>query len=480
MRARRTLLRATAVVALLETIAPAQDASWSRFRGPNGTGIAATENLPVEIDAEKNLLWRTPLPPGHSSPVLSRTHVFVTAVDGDDLYTLALARDSGEVAWRTKAPRDRTTKVDERNNAASPTAAVDADTVVVFFPDYGLLAYDHYGEERWRVPLGPFRNVYGMGASPVLVGGRAFLACDQNQDSFLIAVDKGTGKTAWRVDRPRATSGHSTPIVWEPDDGAPQLVLPGSFLLDAYDTRTGERAWWVQGLSFEMKSVPALHDGVIFVNGYASPLNQPGSQVEVPDFDAVLATNDLDGDGLIQKAEMPKSRAAGFFDFVDLGEDGDLDRADWDYLQAALASQNAMLAIRAGGRGDTTDAGVLWRYHRSVPQLPSPLVYGGAVYMLNDQGGLLTMLRPDTGEVIERGRLAKAIDNYYASPVGADGKVYLVSEGGTVTVLPAGGSLEPLWTGELADGCHATPAIADGCVFVRTHRALSCFRQRAR
>ena len=122
-----------------------------------------------------------------------------------------------------------------------------------------------------------------------------------------------------------------------------------------------------------------------------------------------------------------------------------------------------------------TDKSVKWSYHRSIPQLPSPLVYDDVLYMLNDQGGLLTTLRPSSGERIQRGRLAQAIDNYYASPVAADGKVYFVSERGLVTVLPAGGSLKALAVNDLGETCYATPAIADGRLFVRTHQTLFCF-----
>src|SRR5690606_7379819 len=152
-----------------------------------------------------------------------------------------------------------------------------------------------------------------------------------------------------------------------------------------------------------------------------------------PAFDAVLEERDADDSETITKGEMPPSRAAGFFEFVDLDHDGALDAAEWTFLQDALASQNGMLAIRLGGEGDHTEDGLLWSYRRSVPQLPSPLVHEGVLYMLNDQGGLLVTLDPETGKVRTRGRLRDAVDNYFASPVAADGKVFFVSETGIVT-----------------------------------------------
>lgn len=467
----RTVLSLIVVAQLLV----AQDASWSRFRGPNGTGVAETTGLPVKFGKDENLVWKLPLPPGHSSPVLSATSIFLTAFDGDELFTYCISRETGKVTWKRLAPRARKVKRDERNNAAAATAALDADTVVVFFADYGMLAYDHAGKELWKVPLGPFNNVYGMGASPIIVGDLVYLPVDQNTNSYLLAVDKKTGKEAWKVDRPYAKSGHCTPVVYRPEKGAAQLILPGSFYLDAYDLLTGERIWWVSGLSFEMKSTPVLKDGVVYINGYGSPLNQPGNQVRLDPFEKVIKASDKDGDGMISKEEMPPSRAQSWFSFVDLEGDGKLDAADWAYLRDALASMNGLLAIKAGGKGDMTKENVVWSYRRSVPQLPSPLVYGDVCYILNDSGGLIVTLEPKGGKVKERGRLKDAMDRYYASPVAGDGKIYCAGRSGVVSVLPIGGSLEPLAVNHLGEDITATPALADGRIYLRTAQALYCF-----
>ena len=465
------------VLTLLPVVAGlARAGDWPRFRGPNGSGVSDSRALPVEFGPNKNVVWKTPLPEGVSSPVLASESVFLTATEDGKLFTYCLDRGTGEVRWRREAPRSRRAKIDNRNSAAAATPVADRDTVVVFFEDFGMLAYDHAGEKLWEVPLGPFNNEYGMGASPVLLDDRVFLPCDQASGSYLLAVAKTTGKKLWKVDRPKAKSGHCTPIIYRPKDGAPQLVLPGSFLLDAYDTTTGERVWWVRGLSFEMKSTPVLLDGTIYINGYGSPMNQAGSLIELPDFEKTLAKHDKDGNGLIARSEMPPFRGGRmFFGFVDIAKDGELDRQDWAFLRAALASRNGILAIKAGGKGDMTDESVKWSYHRSVPQLPSPLVYHNVLYMLHDQGGLIVTMRPTTGEVMERGRLKDAQDDYYASPIAADDKIFLVSEGGLCTVLPAGGSLVPLAVNNLDAQCRSTPAIADNRLFVRTIDTLYCF-----
>lgn len=156
--------------------AEAQD--WPRFRGPNGSGVAEAAGLPAEFGPEKNVVWRTPLPPGHSSPVIAGGRIFVTAFEGDALLTIALDQETGKELWRKEAPRDRLTPLDQRNNAASPTPVTDGERVWVFFPDYGLIGYSARGEELWRAPLGPFVNLYGMGASPILAGDNVVLVCD--------------------------------------------------------------------------------------------------------------------------------------------------------------------------------------------------------------------------------------------------------------------------------------------------------------
>ncbi len=345
---------------------------WSRFRGPNGTGVGESPGLPIHFDLEQNLVWSTSLATGYSSPVLTGNRIFLTGEKDGALYTYALDRDTGAVLWRREAPRGRRQKLDSRNNPASPTPVTDGEAVFVFFPDHGLLAYSVEGEKLWDVPLGPFNNVYGMGASPILVDDRVILVCDQSTGSFLLAVDKATGEEAWRAARPEAKSGHSTPVVHQPAKGPKQLLVPGSFLLTAYSVETGEKLWWVGGLSFEMKSTPVLDGDVVYVNGYGSPLNQPGRKVEVPDWNDVVWAHDADGDARLAEKEMPDERSRSWFGFVDLNGDAVLDAEDWGYYQAALASTNGVLAISLGGSGDRSEESVRWSYHRAVPQLPSP------------------------------------------------------------------------------------------------------------
>src|SRR2546427_6650070 len=420
--------RPIAVVLLLLLARPADapdPENWSRFRGPNGSGISVSRGLPIEFGPAKNVVWKTELPFGHSSPALTRDRIFLTAVRRDQLVTMCLDRHTGRMLWERNAPRPRVEKLDARNGPAGPTPASDGRNVYVFFADFGLLSYDMDGRERWRVPLGPFNNLYGMGASPVLVDDKIVLTCDQNTDSFIIALGQRDGRVRWKTARPEAHSGHSTPILYTPAGGATQIVIPGSFLLTAYAAATGEKIWWVRGLSFELKSTPVVSGDTLYINGFGTPQNQPGAHPAIEAFEAI-ARQYADASGKVMLAKLPNPNARSW---IDLDANGEITSGEWDYYRAAMASENGMLAIRLGGRGDVTDTNVRWKYHKSVPQLPSPLLYQKVLYMVND-GGIVTALNPETGGEMGQGRLKGAIDHYYASPVAADGKIFMLTETG--------------------------------------------------
>ena len=459
---------------LAASILAASPSDWSRFRGPNGSGLSDTTGLPVQFGPTENVVWKTDLPEGFSSPVIAGDRIFLTGFRNDALVTFAVHRASGKVLWERPAPRVRKEKLDPRNHPAAASAATDGQGVFVFFGDYGLLAYDVDGRELWRRPLGPFNNIYGMGASPIVVDDLVILACDQSTGSFIAAFDRKSGRERWRTPRPEARSGHSTPIVYTPAAGPTQIILPGSFLLNAYAADTGKRLWWVGGLSFELKSVPVIEGDTLYINGFGSGENEPGRRVAVAASADVFPSSDKNRDGKLAIAELPTKHALDAMPFTDLDGDKGISVEEWDYYKAAMDSENGMLAVTLGGSGDMTATSVKWAYRRAVPQLPSPLVYRGVLYMVND-GGIVTTLKPDTGELIKQGRLKGAIDRYYASPVGADGKIYMASERGKVAVLEPGGDLEPVAVNDLQDDIYATPALLDGRIYLRTRRTLYCF-----
>ena len=458
--------------ALVAFVAPT-DGDWSRFRGPNGSGVSDSASVPSEFGPDRNVIWKTPLPPGHSSPVLSVDRIYVTALDGEALMAIALERKTGRELWRREVKRRHATAVDKRNHPASPTPVVDGSNVVVFFQDAGLVSFDRDGRERWNLALGPFNNSYGMGSSPIVVDDLVVLVCDQTSGSFLLAVEKETGQVRWKVERPEAKSGHSTPIVYRPPNEAAQLLVPGSFSLTAYSL-TGEKIWWVNGLAFEMKATPVIQDGLVYIHGTVSGSFTDSYGGKIPSFAELGPAHDKDQNGKFSPEEIPDALAKRWLKLMDLNGDGSLDRDEWAYYQSARASQGGMWAFKLGGRGDMTSANVVWHYDRAVPQLPSPLLYRGVLYMVND-GGIMTALDPQSGKALAQARMKGAVDNYYASPVAADGKILVVSESGTVVAVKADGTLSVIAVSDLGDLSYATPAIADGRVYIRTRGALYCF-----
>jgi outer membrane protein assembly factor BamB len=478
----KTILVALFTASLSLSTVAAED--WSQFRGPNGTGVSITTGLPTEFGPDKNVVWKTPLPPGHSSPVLTRNRIFITAHSNEKenhkLFVICLDRQSGKPLWQREVPRSQKGRLQLVNGPASPSPVTDGENVYVFFQEFGMISYDGNGKERWKLPLGPFNMFYGFGASPILVDDKVILPVDQdNPNSFLIAVDKNNGRVRWKVDRPEVISGYSTPIVYQPKQGARQIIVPESFQLSAYSVEDGKRVWFVRGLACEMKSI-ASHDAeYLYVNGWGFPQNQPGQQVKTITFAEGLAKYDVNHDGLIAKSEisgkeMMDKMLSGAFEAFDADRDEKLNEKEWGIFRAMLASENGLLAIKFGGQGDQTSTAIRWRYTKPVPQVPSTLLYKGVLYMVND-GGVLISFDPATGAVIKQGRLTGAIDKYFSSPVGADDKVFLIGEGGAVSVLKAAGEWEILKVNQLDDECFATPAIADGRIYIRTRSALYCF-----
>jgi outer membrane protein assembly factor BamB len=469
------------MVTLTVSLRSAGPDDWSRFRGPNGTGISSSTGIVTEFGLAKNVVWKTAVPPGHSSPVLTARQIFLTAYEGDKLLVLSYDRASGRERWRRQVPRSGKGHLDGPNSPASPSPVTDSERVYTFFQDAGLTAFTTDGKELWHVPLGPFNISYGFGASPILVDGLLLLAVDQNIGSYLLAVDARTGRTRYKIDRPGVISGYSTPTVYQPKNGPKQILVPESFQLSAYSVADGRRLWWVRGLACEMKSVLSIQGDVAYVNGWGFPQNQAGSQVPTVSFAEGLAKYDANKDGRVSGDEItgtaPMDRMLSpkyGFPAFDLDHDGSLDAKEWEVFRAMLASENGLLAIGLGGDGDMTASAVKWRYQRPVPQVPSTLLYKGVLFMVNDSG-ILIAFDPATGAILKQGRLKGAMDKYFASPVGADDKVFLISQDGTVSVVEAKGAWEIIAVSALDDEVFATPSIADGRIYVRTKSSLYAF-----
>lgn len=450
-------------------------ADWPQYRGVNALGVTDDKNLPVEMGPDKNVVWKTAVPPGHSSPILVGPRIFLTAVDLEALFTIAIDRATGRQLWKREAPRPRKESFQKTNSAASGTPASDGKIVVSFFGDFGLLAYTVDGKPLWQHPLGPFNNQNGHGSSPVIIDDMVLLICDQDTDSYYLALDKNTGKVRYKVERPETTRGYATPSVWRPKNGPAELIVPGAYITTAYELKTGRKLWWAGGMAWQLKGAPVVIGDRMYLNSWES-----GGDMETPpavdDWHVVAGKYDRDGDGKLNVEEaagvgMKNAQAVANYD---LDKDNFIDERDWAFLKLHRQAQNSVMSIQLGGRGDVTNTHVRWRYRKSLPNCSTPLVYQNVLWMVKD-GGVLTTLNPETGEVLKQGRIPGALEPYWASPVGADGKVYMVSQAGKLSVMKAQGDWEVLKVNDLDDEVFATPAIGDNRLYVRTRTTLYAF-----
>ena len=437
---------------------------WSRFRGPDGSGVLEASALPAELGPEAGVRWKTALPPGHSSPILAGDRLFVTAFEDAALLTLALGVDDGQILWRREIARPRKQGLHGDNNPASPTPVTDGRAVYAFFPDFGLVAYSVEGEELWRRPLGPFRSLHGISSSPVLAGGVLVQVCDQDTGAFLVLVDTRTGEIVRRVDRFAAS--YSTPVVYQREDRC-EIVVAGTGELAAYDCRSGDRLWWVPGLPYQPKASPLVtrvgdEDLVIFHVRSLDNLEEL-----MPPWPQAVAKYDEDGDGRMTTADM------AVMDQLDFDGNGEVTEDEYVRLKDISRAPHTLLAVHPGQRGDVSEK-VLWRGSRNIPEVATPLVYGDTLFLLKN-GGILTSLDPRTGEIHKQGRLTGALGTYYASPVASGGRLYAASTDGHLVVVKAAAEWDVESVADMGEPLFATPAIAGGRLYVRTPSSLYCF-----
>ncbi|MFN7934968.1 MAG: PQQ-binding-like beta-propeller repeat protein [Bryobacteraceae bacterium] len=449
----------------------AWSADWLQFRGSHGLGVASERNLPVEFSPSKGVVWKTAVPEGKSSPVIVGKRICMTASAKETLETFCLDRDSGKMLWRAALKQERSENRHKLNHPASPTPVSDGTNLYVFFSDFGLLSYTLEGKERWRMPLGPFSNLHGMGASPVLAKGRLLLACDQDTKAFLMAVEKDSGKVLWKADRSDFTHSFSTPAVYLPEKGEGEVIMPGAYQMVSYSLETGKKLWWLRGLTWQPKSPPIISGDTLYFNGWA-PGGDAGQQKDLPPFEDVVKVADANKDGKLSQEEIPPElKHSGSWQAIDLDHDGFMDARDWSFYRARRAARNSLMAVKLGGRGDVTGSNIMWRYDKSLPDVPVPLLYANTLFLVRT-GGIFTTVNPASGDVYKQGRLTGALEGYYSSPVGADGKVYIASENGKVVVLRAEPQWEILAVNDFGEDIYATPAVVDGRIYLRTHGAL--------
>jgi outer membrane protein assembly factor BamB len=474
-----------------------QSPQWSQFRGPGGQGAAAdSKKLPVEIGPSKNVLWKTPLPLGHSSPCVWNDRVFVTGADAKDgrLITICLDRESGTVVWERSLPVEKFEPLHQLNCPASSTPATDGRRLYAYFGSFGLLAYDFDGNEQWKKPLPPISSAFGSGTSPIAAGNMVLLNSGNQLSFSLLALDGATGETVWRKDRLRgfSTGLWSSPAVVHGDDGDVVFVA-GGMSCAAYSLKDGKEFWSVSGLPSISLNTAAYGDGLVFFS-LTNPFGEPDNIIKLPAFEEALKKYDDNADSKISAKEIPDSvtlfgrgREDKVGDWAPLREavgryDGDKDGAlngdEWQTVVKVLAdaaqrAELAAVAVRLGGKGNVTSTHIAWKQTTAVPEVPSLLYHDGRVYLLSEKG-ILTCREAATGKELYKQRLGME-GTCYASPVVGDGKIFVASDGGTVIVFKPGDHFERLAKSDFDESILATPALVEGNIYLRTQGHLYAF-----
>lgn len=461
--------------------------NWGQFRGPNGGVSLTAADLPVSFGPDHNMLWKTPLGNGHSSPIIWGDRIFVTSETNNELETCCLDRRTGKVLWRRSAWYEFIERVHKVNSPATPTPVTDGERVYVYLGSSGLISYDFDGNEVWSRVMRTPANMYGTATSLIMAGGYLIHQNDNAQQSYLEAIDPATGKTVWRTDRKDFKASWSTPMAWV-NQGVEEVVLYGVWWLKGYDLRDGSERWSFPGLTDEPIVTPAHGNGLVYITSYNMKTNP--EVIGLPDWKDLVAAYDTDGDGELSLPEAKANKSIlsrydadgegdhplwGFHRFLDADRSGTVNETEWGKMIAYINSfeqVNALLAIKPahGENGETT---VAWKYEKGVPEAPSMLLYNDRIYMVKN-GGMITCLNAVTGECIYQERLG-AGGPYYASPVAADGKIFTASRRGDVTVFRAGDRFSVLGRNQLGERIMATPALVGDTVYIRTEDHLFAF-----
>jgi outer membrane protein assembly factor BamB len=406
-------------------VSPAVAENWPQWRGARHDGISREKNPPVVWSKTRNIAWRTPLPgPAGSTPIVWEKHIFLTSAEGErDLVLLALDT-SGKLLWKQRMSSANQGVRGDEGNYASPSPMTDGQHVWAMMGSGDIGCYDFQGTEVWKFNLqdryGKFKIAFGMSSTPVLDGDRIYVQLihgegnPDTREAMVVCLDKATGKEVWKADRPsdgRAECEHSyaSPTLYR-DDKREFLLTHGADYIVAHSLADGSELCRCGGLNPKGNYNPTLR----FV---ASPLAVPGLIV-VPS-----------------------------------------------------AKSGPVLGLSPDAAGDITDSqsAHLWSRRRDTPDVPSPLVVDGLLYLCRENGNLLCM-DAKTGEEIYLQPTER--DRHRASPVYCDGKIYLTARNGTVTVVKAGRKFEVLSSNKMEEAISSSPVFAGGVLYLRTFDAL--------
>jgi outer membrane protein assembly factor BamB len=400
--------RTVAVLLFLSGLREGTSQEWTRFRGPNGSGISSAKTIPTKwTDADFN--WKTALPgAGHSSPVVWGDRIFLTT--GDDqaqkVWLMCIGVSDGHVLWQKGFPLTPYHK-NSYNTFASGSPAVDAARVYACWSapaSYRLVALTHDGEKVWEKELGPFVSQHGGGASPIVYQDQVVLANEQDGPSFLIAVAAATGKTLWQTPRNTNQTAYATPCVYEPKDGPATLIFASqAHGLAAVAPDSGKVAW----------ELPDLFDKRVV----SSPVLAAG---------LIIGTCGSGGGG------------------------------------------NYLVAVTPGDAAKDRKPAVAYTIRRSAPYVPTSVCVGDRLFLWSD-AGIVSCVQAASGEVKWQERVG---GNYFSSPVWVDGRLFGISTKGEVVVLEASDRFEILARNPLGETTHSTPAVAGGRMYIHTAKHL--------
>jgi outer membrane protein assembly factor BamB len=353
-----------------------------------------------------------------------------------------LGATDGKIVWkRTAAERKPAIPTNPTNGYATETPATDGERVYAYFGGIGtVFCFDLTGNPVWEANLGahPMQFGHGTASSPALADGRLFVQCDNEEKSFLVALDVKTGQELWRTPRTERT-GWSSPLVWKNKDRT-EVVCVGSPRVRSYDPQTGKQLWELAGMAGQIKASPVASDELLYVGcgggfgggfGPGGPGGRPGG---------------------------PGGPGGG-------------------------AGSRPLFAVKAGASGDITpkaeersNAGVAWQLPAAGPATPSPLLYDGHLYVLEERNGLVSCHDAKTGKELYKERLPGA-RGFTASPWAYNGRVFCLDDAGTTHVLKAGPEFEVMGANRLGEMAWSSPAVAGGAVFLRTVDHLYCLRE---
>ena len=464
---------------LMAAALPAHSATpaWPAFRGPNCSGVAAQAKPPVKISPTNSVLWKIQVPWSPSSPCIWDDQIFLTTFADNELQTRCYQRADGKLAWcRGVKPDKLETFHSTENSPAATTPATDGQRVVSYFGSVGLICFDLKGAELWRhpLPVALSGGGYGTTASPIISGNLVVVNRDQDEGSSVLAVDLITGKTVWETPRPDAHGSFGTPIIWRNND-EDEVVMPGSMRVKGYSLKTGKEDWLVQGTAAFACTTPVVGDGLLFFAAWSDgKADDPW-----PSWEKFLEEHDKNKDGVVSLDEFDAA-SRDFYRGMDVNRDGKIDKSDYDQLLSAIAkSENVMIAVKPGGRGDVSQTHVAYKVTRGLPYIASPLFYDGRIYLFKN-GGMISSFEASTGKPYYIQERLEAPGSYYSSPVAADGRIYIASLPGKLTVLKAGGDKpEILHQSEFGERIFATPALAGDNLYLRTKSTLYAFGESA-